>query len=33
VRGTGDALNGQIESRVSRDSYIRSEGQGYCTET
>jgi hypothetical protein len=33
VRGAGDARNGQIESRVSRDSHMRYEGQGHCTET
>jgi hypothetical protein len=32
VRGAGDALNGQIKSRVSRDSHIRYKGQGHCTE-
>jgi hypothetical protein len=32
VRGAGDAPNGQIKSRVSRDSHMRYEGQGHCTE-
>jgi hypothetical protein len=32
VRGAGDAPNDQIKSRVSRDSHMRYEGQGHCTE-
>jgi hypothetical protein len=31
VRGAGDAFNGQIKSRVSRNSHIRYGGQSYCT--